>query len=259
MNCTLELKERLLKQLEAEAGVSTQPLLYLKFCACDTYAQDIMAGNLYANTATYFRELENAAGRKGQGDAFETISLIEAQKIVIYNEDGSALLTAPKGNIKTKYGIDDKIPIVSFVGIALQDMNLLKTDGDCAIFTLPFSAKEYKTMGETFGEYCVILDAQELEDKVKCYCADIGVGTDYIFDKIRYCPQNTEERVRAFDEGSKDRYLYKNEEFEYQRESRLVIPIEIPSDHFIRVGVIEKAKGLKSEELQFWNCKMKCD
>ena len=60
---------KLVEQLESLAG--RRPLFYLKFCSSEKFANDVCAGNLYANTPKYFREQEIKSGVRGQGDRFE--------------------------------------------------------------------------------------------------------------------------------------------------------------------------------------------
>lgn len=119
-----EDRSKLVEQLESLAG--RRPLFYLKFCSCEKFANDVCAGNLYANTPKYFREQEIKSGVRGQGDRFELISTIETQKITMCDiETGTVFLTAPKGTMRIQFKDDDVIPLVSFVGIPLSDMKLV--------------------------------------------------------------------------------------------------------------------------------------
>lgn len=246
MNVTPEEKDYLIDQLEVLIG--TRPMFYLKFCACDTYTQDVINGNLFSNTASYFREQEIRSGERGQGDAFETINIIQLQNITVHdNANGNIFLTAPKGELKSKFGVDEEIPIISFVGVPLRDMQLIEADETHADFALPFTEEEYNTMKERFGNSCVVINARELEQRIESYCNFIGA--EYIFDKVAYCPQNTTERINAFNSGSKERFLFKNEDLKYQREFRLAIGIEMPEDHFIRIGALQNAIVLESNAL----------
>lgn len=70
-------------------------------------------------------------------------------------------------------------------------------------------------MQERFGKYCVIISGKELESKILNYCKTNEY--DYIFDKVEYCNQNRINRIEAFRTGSKERFLYKNSDLEYQR------------------------------------------
>lgn len=247
MNISEEDRHELIEQLEALTG--RQPLFYLKFCACEKFAQDVCAGNLYANTPQYFREQEIKSGVRGQGDQFELISLIETQGITICDaQTGEVILTAPKGTMRIQFKDDDVIPMVSFVGIPLADMKLIYADEKHADFVFPFSDEEYASMKEIFGSYCVMINGRELEAHIKRYCD--ASGCEFIFDRIEYCDQNRIDRMQAFNKSTKERFLYKNKDLEYQREYRLAFGHEIPEDHFIRIGALGNTKILESKKLK---------
>ena len=247
MNITAEDKDHLIEQIEKLVG--KRPVFYLKFCSRENYANDICEGNLYGNTASYFRQLEDETGERGQGDRYELQLSIQTMNITAYDiESGTAIFTAPKGVLKMQIKNDDEIPIISFVGIPLSDMILIGADENEAVFKLPFTDDEYKTMKERFGEYCVMIGARELEEKIASYCNYLEC--DYIFDKIEYCNQNRIDRVQAFNKSAINRFLYKNSDLSYQREYRMAVGIEMPQDHFIRIGKLSTAVVLKSIDLK---------
>lgn len=65
-----------------------------------------------------------------------------------------------------------------------------------------------------------------------------------------YCDPNRIDRIEVFKTGAKERFLYKNADLSYQREYRLAIGIEIPDDHYIRIGQFESAACIPSEKLK---------
>ncbi len=104
-------------------------------------------------------------------------------------------------------------------------------------------------MSNKFGPCCVLINGIQFRNSIKKYTCDNNLN--YIFDKVQYCIQNTIQRMRAFENASIERFLYKNEDFEYQREYRLAIDMQIPHDNFIRIDSCEKfAKSLISNELK---------
>lgn len=152
------------------------------------------------------------------------------------------------GNAKLQFKDDDVVPLVCFVGIPLREMVLISADETHAVFQFPFTAEEYQVMSERFGEYCVIIGANELEQRIDNVCG--ADECDYVFDAVEYCKQNRIDRMQAFAEYSKKRFLYKNEDLKYQREYRLAVAIEMPVDHFIHFGKLDTAKVLPSSELR---------
>lgn len=233
MEITKENKEYLIEQIEDLCG--KRPLFYLKFCSCEKFAKDVCSGDLYANTPAYFRDLELRTGERGQGDSFELISYIETERITMCDcETGNIIMTAPKGTFKVQFKDDNSVPIVCFVGIPLREMHIVDADENHADFLFPFSEEEYALMEEKFGQYCVVISARELENKIQKYC--ISENCDYVFDRIDYCPQNRIDRIQAFNTSAKERFLYKNEDLAYQREYRFALACKMPEDHFIKIG-----------------------
>ena len=246
MAITMKEQEYLIEQIEKLCG--KRPLFYLKFCSCEKYANDVCDGLLYANTPAYFREQEFKSGERGQGDCFELISCIETERITMCDcKTGNVIMTAPKGTFKVQFKDDDSVPIVCFVGIPFNEMDIIDADESHADFLFPFTEEEYSLMEEKFGKYCVVVSARELEEKIQQYCNE--QDCDYVFDKIEYCSQNRIDRIQAFNTSSKERFLYKNDDLSYQREYRLAIAHSMPEDNYIRVGKLKEATVLETTVL----------
>mgnify|MGYP004511124391 FL=1 len=247
MALTKEEKDFLIEEITKHTG--PKPLFYLKFCSCEKFANDVCEGNLYSNTAEFFRQKEIESGERGQGDQYELLLSLKTESITaVDNETGNIVFTAPKGSFKVQFDVDKIIPIVSFTGIPLFEMLMVDANETHADFLFPFTDEEYSEMSNKFGKYCVIISARELEAKIQNYCNYFGY--DYIFDKVEYCSQNRIDRIQAFNQSTKERFLYKNNDLAYQREFRLAIGVEIPEDHFITIGKLETAKIIESNKLK---------
>lgn len=247
MSITPEEKKYLVEQIENLT--SPRPLFYLKFCSCEKFAEDVCNGDLYGNTAEYFRQREIDTGERGQGDQFELLLSIQTENITATdNETGNVVFTSPKGVFKVQFEGDKLIPIVSFVGIPLGEMEIIDADETHADFKFPFTDDEYQTMTERFGKYCIILSAREVESRITTYCNYYGY--EYIFDKVEYCDQNRIDRIQSFNKSTKERFMFKNSDLDYQREYRLAVGIEMPEDHFIRIGKFITSKIIKSDKLK---------
>ena len=244
---TQENKEYLIAQIEKYIGV--RPFFYLKFCSKEKYAQDVCEGRFFANTADFFRKQEIENGERGQGDKNELLLSIRPQKISMYDiETGELIATSYCGRANIRFNEDGNIPLVSFVGIPLRDMILVKADETHAEFSLPFTDDEYNTMVKKFGAYCVILDARELEEHIAHICQN--ENCDYIFNAVQYCCGNRIDRMQAFANCDKRRFLYKDEDLSYQREYRLAVCKKMPDDHLISLGKMENARILSPESLK---------
>ena len=244
---TQEEIQSLVSQLEGLSG--TRPMFYMKFCKERKYAEDVLSGKLYANTPEYFRQQEFKTGIRGQGDKNELTLTFVANNVSAYDRDtGNLALTMPAATVRIRFNDDERIPLVSFVGIPLRDMKFIDADESHAEFDFPFSEQEFDEMQETFGKYCVLISARELEAKIEQACNNSGV--DYIFDPVMYVPSNSLEKMKAYQSGQKERFLYKDSDLSYQREYRFAVAIEIPEDHYIHVGKLENATILESSILK---------
>ena len=242
-----EDKNYLFDQLEGLIG--KRPLFYLKFCSEEKFAKDVCNGDLYANTPDWFRMKEIESGERGQGDSQELIQIFHAEKAWIEdNETGDLFMTVTSADWSLRFGSDDDTPIVSFVGIPIRDMIVMDADESRVRFLFPFTEDEYASMEQKFGKYCVIIGARELEEKLRVFHKTHNL--EYLFDQVIYCPQNRIDRMEAFNRGKPERYLYKNDDLAYQREYRFVPCIEMPEDHFIRVGQLETARVFMSSQLK---------
>lgn len=237
----------LISQLEGLSG--TRPMFYMKFCSEKKFAEDVIAGKLYANTPEYFRQKELKSGIRGQGDKDELTLTFAAENLTAYDRDtGDLAFTMSAPTVRIKFDEDEKIPLVSFVGIPLHDMKFIDADEKHAEFDFPFTEDEFETMEETFGKYCVLINARELERKIKNLCKDLSA--EYLFEPMIYTPSNSLEKMKVYQTGEKERFLYKDDDLSYQREYRLAIAIEIPEDHYINIGKLSNATILDSSVLK---------
>lgn len=247
MNLSDEDKAYLASEINAQ--MNNRPLFYMKFCSEEKFAQDVCNGNLYGNTAEFFRNKEIETGERGQGDKFETILSIKTENITaVDSKTGKIMFTAPHGTMNLQFGVDKLIPIICFVGIPFEQMKIIEADETHTSFMLPFSEEEYVGLEEKFGKYCVFISGRELDNRIHSFCNDNGY--EYVFDKIEYCDPNRIDRIEVFKRGAKERFLYKNADLAYQREYRLAIGMEIPNDHYIRIGKLTTAKVIETKMLK---------
>ena len=101
-----------------------RPYFILKLCQEERYTKDICAGNLFANTPKWFRNKENESGVRGQGDAYELILPMRFDKVEICNPQTKDII-CELGNGSGQFQIkdDDVKPLVSFVGITINEMH----------------------------------------------------------------------------------------------------------------------------------------
>lgn len=227
------------------------PLFFLKFTSCFEYAKDILEGKLYANTPEWFRRREIESGERGQGDKNELQYHMPLIDLKFYNQETKELeleFSQAKGILS--YEGDNKTPLVSFVGFTLDEMKTISEDENSSYMVFPFTEKEYKTMSSKFGEYCVIIDAKTLLDGINIYSKE-HENAPFMLCKVNYCESNSKAKAEAYAYGSLERFFFKDNDLSYQREYRLVLNIDMPNDHFIRIPPLhDKAIICKSSDLR---------
>lgn len=234
---------------EIESIIGEEPIFYLKFTSKESFANDIVDGKLYANTPEWFRNKELETGEHGQGDKNELQYAMPLFRLRFINlETGNCDFKLPHAYGRIAFKDDDKLPLVCFVGIPLHEMKIISQTSETMKIAFPFSETEYSEMGQRFGEYCVIVEAKALIERLQQYCDENSC--QYILKRVTYCVSNYKEKAEAFANGSMDRFFFKDEDFAYQKEYRLVLSRKIPDDHFIRIASLkDNAIVVKSEQL----------
>lgn len=226
----------LVEQLDSLFG--HKPILYLKFTKESEYADELVNGIFYANTPEFYRKLEIETCERGQGDRYELMSVIDAYNVqFIGNETDDFNFTLPEARASLHFESDNTIPLICFTGITIKDMILVSANDSQAEFKLPYIDEDIDKMKVLFGEYCVFFDASELKKSIESYSIKNNIAFE--LKKIKYCHQQTIERLEAFAKGSVNRFYYKNEDLSYQNEYRLVFDMKIPENHKISIGDLE--------------------
>lgn len=236
---------------------STRPIFYMKFCSTQERAESVINGDFYVNTPEFFRQQEMKTGERGQGDRNELIMELSLERGIIKNHStGNVVLSFPKGIARIRYDYDDNFPMVCMVGIPTKDLKPISITDNFVNFGFPFSEEEYLEMEKKFGKYCVLIGARELEEKIRRACARANI--DYIFEPVKYVPLNSLEKFKAYQKGDRSRFLFKDEDLDYQREYRLVLGEEFPKDHFFHIGRLESACIVQADELQDMEIGFQC-
>ena len=158
------------------------------------------------------------------------------------------LMRFGESDAEIRYESDDKSCIFCMTGIPVRDMDILSVDEKTICLRLPFSKDDIKRIEDDCGRYVVLIGARDLELRVKYYFETEGKEA-YVFEPIIYCVCNRLDRIRAFVDGSMNRFLYKDECFSFQREYRIATTKEVPDDHYIRIGILKSAKVFMTHEL----------
>ena len=224
------------------------PVFYLKFCSKREYAEDVLAGKLYANTPLYFRELEAKYKKRGQGDINDVALRFRTFNLTFHTQGCTTpILTIPSCTVQFSYKADDLLPMVSFLGITLSDLTFVTANERSATFRLSHNADELKTIEDHLGKYCVLIDAKELNDHIRQACQHNNIL--YNFAPEIYAPKDSSEKKDAFANKKIERLSFKDLDLSYQHEYRLALNTAMPEDHYIHIGKLTNAFLLEVNHL----------
>lgn len=216
-------------------------VMFLKFFRKKEYADSFLNGYWYFNTVKFFIELEKKTGIRGVGDKNELTYQIPYCKLRVI--DPISKIEIFKSTNKAKASLcnekDLNTPLLCFVKIVEDDLIHLSENK----YSLPFSKQEIKKMNETFGPYCVLMTVPAVEDKIIKLKKKFRLS----FNDIKYVEPQDESKAYSYFNSTIERFFYKDIDLSYQREFRLCIFEDLPSNHIFRVDKFEPNEALLLE------------
>jgi len=210
-------------------------LFYVKFTK-EEWARDISEGNLYMKTIGYYRQLEAEKSSKGQGDKCELLLSLFFSEMSFKSHKNDIEIPINPGKVIFEFGEDKNKPAFCISGLTIDDMILDKWDENNISMNWPYSKEDIDFIKEEFGEYVVILMANEFEQRIN---NSLNNDTPGIFKKVQYVPENSLERANAFFKVSPDRFFFKNLEFKNQREYRIVLNENIEDKKIMKIADLQ--------------------
>jgi hypothetical protein len=221
-------------------------LYYLKFTNNQQWAQDILDGKLFMNKLQYYRDIEAASGKKGQGDASELQARIFDVNLQFSSHETSFSFPLQAKSISFEFVEDKNTPVFCIMGLTIEDMEIGEVNDDYVELMFPFKTSDINELRNEFGKYVVLLNPTKFEESLGKKLLSDNVA--WIYGKVIYCPPNSFERIQAFSEESPRRFLYKDEYFKYQKEFRLALDKEIDKFMILDVGSLADAGKILTVE-----------
>lgn len=231
----MELKDKYKQEFFDLYG--SRMFVYLKFTKCETWAKDIIDGKLYMNPIGLYRDIELKSGEKGQGDEQEVKLVSENIQVKLMCDLGEEIPLDTK-LVKFHYTDDQYTPTFCMMGLKICDFKVFSYDEEKIILKFPFSIEEIERLKREFGEFIVMIAANEFESAIYNTIEDKKLNG--LFKEVIYCDPNFEERQESFFKGSVKRFFYKNENFSYQKEFRLILDEKITEGKFFNVGSLSE-------------------
>ena len=245
----MELKEKYKKEFLDIYG--DRIFVYLKFTKSEEWAKDIINGRLYMNPIGFYRDLELKDGMKGQGDSQELRLVSENIQIKLITHNPEKEIPLDSKRVKFQYTNDQHTPIFCILGIRVRDLVVCDYDEQSIKVRFPFNASDVEHLKRDFGEFVVMVSPEGFECAVHNTLTSQNLNG--FFKEVIYCDPDSLERQEDFLKGSIRRYLYKNIDFAYQKEFRLVLDEKITSGKFFDVGSLSDFSHILKVE-DFLDC-----
>ena len=217
-----------------------KPLVFIKFFEKIEYAQDFLSGKLYCNTPKYYQELENETSIRGQGDKNEgTLKFdhVIGPISMTNNDTGEKYLVDVDSLSLRDSDLDSSTPIFCFMGLKISDFDIYSIADDDIV--LKIKDGEYlKKIIEDCGKYFVPFDSDDFEMRYNDFLVSsplLSKDNKSYFSEVIYS-DTTINKIIDISNNPIEIYKYKDRFFEYQKEYRLVIDMEIPENKIIDIG-----------------------
>lgn len=223
-----------------------QPICYMKISYNLDWIKDIENGKLYLNTVQYFRDLEKRQlkdkRKTNQSDGKELKLTINAENFYFAdNETGNILLHGEKADFTLDITGDNEIRVFCIMGFCVDDFIIESYTENEVVLKFPYDDRELlKNLKDDFGDHAIIIEGIQFRKRLKEVLD--STKREFLFDKIEYAVSNRLDRVQAFNELSAKRFFYKDVDFDYQRESRIIVLDEIEGD-YLEIGSIAEFCG----------------
>lgn len=220
-------------------------MLLLKFTSRESFAEDVLNGNLFMNTAEFYREYEEQYNTKGIGDKNE-LKLEMSPEILTLNISGKEIKFKPRGKAVFEYKDDKNIPMYCMTYLTIDDFEIINYDGDSVTLGINL---DIDMLRKDFGEYVTIINPVEFKEKIDIKQKEYGVGV--IFGFVKYREKFDKKRTEEFLSASTERFLYKDKGYEYQKECRIILSNYVDDDKYFRVGSLKEiAVNCRTSELK---------
>ncbi|HAT4183907.1 hypothetical protein ACV3Z6_13575 [Clostridium perfringens] len=225
---------------------SDKVIMLLKFTSREEFAQDVLDGKLYMNTAEFYREYEEKHNIKGIGDKNE-LKLEISPITLTLNISGKELKLKPTGKAVFEYKDDKNMPMYCMTYLTIDDFEIINYDENSVTLGLNLDIDLLK---KDFGEYVtIIINADEFKERIFIKQKEYDVDTT--FGLVKYREKFDKNRTEEFLSASIERFLYKDKDYEYQKECRIIISRYVDDDKYFRVDDLRDiALNCKTSELK---------
>lgn len=220
-----------------------RPILYIKFTRNRQWAEDILNGKIFMNKIDYYRMLELNSGVKGQGDIEELKSTVIPLELELIHNESNTSIPIDASKLQFEFREDKDKAVFCMTGLTIDDMIIDSYDSNLVKLKFPYKMENIDLLKHEFGEYAAIFSPEEFKAKLSKALEKEGI--EWILEKVKYVHENSLEKLHSFLEGRDERFLYKNLEFEHQKEYRLILDENIEKAKVLFIESLNKHIGVK--------------
>lgn len=126
------------------------------------------------------------------------------------------------------------------MGFCVDDFVIENYSENEVILKFPYEHETLEELKRDFGIHAILIEGIQLRNRLITVLN--STDRDFLIDKIDYSVANRIDRIQAFNELSAMRFFYKDTDFQYQRESRIVVLDEIVGN-YLEIGDIKGFSG----------------
>lgn len=221
-------------------------LLLLKFIE-EQYLESFLDGNIYANNFGFFQKLESEYGIKGIGDKNDgCLPIYNLENLTVQNiESNEVVFTIPKVPvIRLSTEMDSKTAVFCLYDMALEDFEVIQDSENKLKLLMQFDDNKKEILRREFKgkTHVVIMDTLLFIDRLVKACDESGLSI--VYDRVRYYQQgiNDEKRLNDFNKNTTDKFFWKEEFFNNQKEFRVVFRNQLIDEgkNIVNVGDIRQ-------------------
>ena len=218
-----------------------QPVCYMKISNNPNWIKDVENGKLYLNTVQYFRDLEKKQleykHKTRQSDGKELKLIIKAENFYFSeNETENIVLHGENADFIFDIVGDNEVRVFCLMGFCVDDFIIESYTENEVVLKFPYNdLKALNDLKCDFGTYAILIEGIQFRKRL----IEVLNSTEriFLFDKIEYAVSNRLDRLQAFNGLSPKRFFYKDTDFAYQRESRIVVLDEVIGN-YLEIGTI---------------------
>ena len=205
-------------------GLEDLDLCFIKFSNESRDMESLRDGTLYMNNLRYFVELEKKTGIKGMGDMLEASNVVNNVNLKFYHH-GTDILTfeadAKSVQVRLEEALDK--PVFCLMSVKSDMFEVINENENSVDAKLVFTDEQRDKIVREFGKYALVFPWYPFTDKV--FSALQAKGYRAVGDFVRYSDFgiNHSERMESFNKQDAEMFFWKDTEFTYQREFRIVV------------------------------------